>query len=972
MKNICFIVFSLLVALNIKAQYNTIELNPVSDGFVREQDGAGVFNLQYTEVRNVTKYSRETYLDFNLSDVDIDVKSASLNLFCSNYNSGTDGVLDLYAVYGNHCGSDLTWESRLMPEQMDSVSTLYTNKTEHMGVVLQWKTSDFIKKAIADGQKEITFVIKARSSSALIYFATVESPSNKPVLLLSEEPESEETDKKDLVLASLFTNNMVLQRDEKNKIWGTGLPGEKVEVYFDDTLESTDVCDDSGYWEIFMTERPADNAVSHTVKVCSGKDEILLENVVLGDVWLASGQSNMAFQVMSLKDDQLLDAMSDCDYPNLRYYDVAKIVNGGVLVNGVDKPWIYSASTSIETWSAVSFFFAREVHLTQNIPVGIINCSHGGAPADAFISEEAYASDFLLNSSKCPDGEGIYQYYKTPSSLFNKMVKKLVGYNIKGVIWYQAEANGDYADKYEIVFKGLINDWRNQWNKPDLPFLFVQLPAYERTDDGGDSWAVLREAQLETWKTTPNTGMAVTMELGDYSNIHPTNKKPVGHRLALYARGMVYGEKDIVYKSPIFKSAEIDGNNIVLSFDNMTGPLVNVKDITEFEVCGEDGNFYPAEAVIEGENVILKSDMVENPLAARYAWANASTISLFNKEGLPLSPFRTMKPEKDVINGEILFEEIKNVYASSTYPGRDAIYAVNGEGLSEDGSHVAIVNAKAWHSNGAGVPATFKIELKNPEVIVGMHYWNLNWSSQYLARGTKNVEIWVSDSADDLSQVGYDDERWIKLSDIETQIADGTSEYKGERFDFVNDKAVRWFGLNIVSLHSDSELYTGISEIKLIRKTEKYGKVTFSQSPEGGFFRVLNGEVEIKSGDDVVLGSTLSIEVNPDDGYKVKGVWANNEIVNNSEAGYSVTVENDTEIRVEFEKELTSISDISNSCLYYDSYNQVLYSDKSPVFIYDISGKLLANTSRKIIPMNIFDDGVYIAVVKEYVYRFIK
>ena len=822
MKNVTYLLllfWALFSPALFAAESQTKKLNPVADGFVREQDGKSVFHIQYAEVKNAVNYSREAYFDFDLSGVDMDVKSAMLELQVVKFASGTDISLDVYATNGNYCNSNLTWESRVTDENMEHQFSVDLNKTEHVGVYVAWNVSDFIKKALLAGEDKISFIVRAQPSSSMVQLATMES-SAVPVLTLSTDDSTIPVEPElNIQAAPLFTDNMVLQRDEKVRVWGKGIPMSLVEVFFDGNKEGDAICDAEGNWEMLMNERPADNATPHVLTIKSGEEQLEFKNVVLGDVWLAAGQSNMAFQVKTVLEEQLADAMADCDYANLRYYDVLKSVNGGALVEGKDKPWTMSAPTSIETWSAVAFFFARELHKTQNIPIGIIGCSNGGATADAFISEEAFAADPKLNAAKCPNEGGLAEYYKAPSSLFNRMVKKLVGYNIKGVVWYQGESNAIYASNYATVFKGLINDWRNQWNKPSLPFLFVQLPAYIPNGVNGTTWAEIREAQLDTWLETENTGMAVAMDLGEYDNIHPKDKAPVAHRLALFARAEVYGETGLTYKSPVFKSLDVRGNGEVwLSFDNLSSELNAVKEITEFELCGDDQIYYPAVAEIVGSQVKLTSAQVPHPVAARYAWADATTVSVYSSEGLPLSPFRSMKPKNPATDGEISFEEMKAVYASQSYPGREPVYAVNGAGLNETGGHSAVVAGQAWQSNGVDFPMFFKIELSQPKLVDAMHIWNYNWSEKYLGRGVKDVEVYMSDSDDDLSAVGYDDARWTKIADVMVDMADGTSEYLGQRFEFDNiEEPIKWFGLNILSRHiEESAVYAGISEIKLI------------------------------------------------------------------------------------------------------------------------------------------------------------
>lgn len=463
MKNSYLFILFFLVIINANAQdYNYMELNPVADGFVRQQDKKGVFNLTYTEVRNSIGFNRETYLDFNLSDINIDTRSASLSLYCSNYTAETSGDLVIYATYGNFIDDNLSWDNKLSDEQLELVSFLSTTESDKYKY-LKWDVTDFVKKAIREKQEKITFVIKAYSSdSPLINFSTLES-ENKPILLLSDEP------------------------------------------------------------------------------------------------------------------------------------------------------------------------------------------------------------------------------------------------------------------------------------------------------------------------------------------------------------------------------------------------TVNV-----------------------------------------------------------------------------LFDEINNVYASSTYPGREAVYAVNGSGLSIDGTHVASVNNTAWHSNAGGAPATFKIEFIKPEFIVGMHYWNLNWTEQYLGRGSKNVEIWISDSADDLSKVGYDDERWVKLSDIETQKADGTSGYRGERFDFAEGRSVKWLGLNILSFQNENEKYTGISEIKLIRDTKKYGKITYELPSEGGSFRIMNNGIEVNNGDRIAFGTKLTIDVTVNEGYELSALNVGDSDVKDTK---SFVVDGNMEISAVFVRQNIKILNYLPFDSIYSYYAESEYND---------------------------------------------
>jgi hypothetical protein len=261
-----------------------------------------------------------------------------------------------------------------------------------------------------------------------------------------------------------------------------------------------------------------------------------------------------------------------------------------------------------------------------------------------FRSPQAYANDAVLNAAKRPDAAGIYSYYQTPSSLYTAMISKVAGYPIKAVLWYQAEANATYWQSYKTILKGLIKDWRTQFNEPSLPWLFVQLPSF---DPSGDitkmTWAEIRDIQLQVWKDDPNTGMAVTIDLGEAANIHPTDKYTVAKRLLPYVKALVYGEQ-ITHKSPIYKSHTVQGGEMTLTFDNLGTGLKAVKAITEFEIAGADKVYKPAIATLLPDNRInLSNTTISNPVFARYAFLNFPTVSIFTTDALPLplSPFKT-------------------------------------------------------------------------------------------------------------------------------------------------------------------------------------------------------------------------------------------------------------------------------------------------------------------------------------------
>ena len=408
-------------------------------------------------------------------------------------------------------------------------------------------------------------------------------------------------------------------------------------------------------------------------------DTLTFHDVVMGDVFLSAGQSNMGFKTKNVTQDQLFDALSDADYPDLRFFDIAKVVRGGQLTGDTDKPWESATPERIPDWSAIAFFFGRDLHKDINIPVGIINCSQGGASTEAFISPESFFSDSLLNAAKRSDETDIYQYYRSPSSLYNSMVSKIVGFQIKGVIWYQGETNAQYWQSFKTVFKGLINDWRTRWNEPKLPWLYVQLPAYDAPKDHTNmNWAETRNIQLQCWKEDPTIGMVVGMDCGEPNDVHPPDKYTIVKRLLPYAKALIYDEQ-VIHKSPIYKSHEILGSDVFVSFENTGGGLMAKKEITEFEIAGEDKVYKYAKAVLLPDNRIkLSEPTVSVPVYVRYAFRNYSSISIYTSDAmpLPLSPFKTETPKRFSILG--LGDSVTRgakTYQSYLFPLWDKLFA---------------------------------------------------------------------------------------------------------------------------------------------------------------------------------------------------------------------------------------------------------------------------------------------------------
>jgi len=443
----------------------------------------------------------------------------------------------------------------------------------------------------------------------------------------------------DVKLPSIIGDNMVLQQECRLKIWGWAEAGEKVKVTMGKMTAET-AADKDGKWTVTLPAMPAGGP--HTITI-SGKNTIELKNVMVGEVWLGSGQSNMAMGVNGVKNAK--QEIAAADYPNIRLFLVSRRPFLKPLDN-VGGQWVVCSPNTVKGFSAVMYFFGRELHKELKLPVGLIASAWGGTliepwlPLAALESEDKLAN--LAQRAKKPAQVNQRSIHQHPTALYNGMINGLVGYAMRGVLWYQGESNVMSNDQnYLIKQRALIEGWRKAWGQGDFPFLYVQLAPWNRYKVG---WLpLIWEAQLKCL-SIPNTGMAVTTDItGNVGNIHPPNKQDVGKRLALWALAKTYGRSGIVYSGPLYKSVEIKGNEIHISFDHVGGGLMarDGEPLTHFAIAGQDKKFLPAKARIEGDKVVVSSEQVAKPLAVRFAWDKTAMPNLCNKEGLPASPFRT-------------------------------------------------------------------------------------------------------------------------------------------------------------------------------------------------------------------------------------------------------------------------------------------------------------------------------------------
>lgn len=492
----------------------------------------------------------------------------------------------------------------------------------------------------------------------------------------------------------LFSDGVVLQQGVEIPVWGTASENEEVTVQFHGQTAKAVAKD--GKWMVRLKPETAGGPYEMEIE---GVNELFIRNVMVGEVWVCSGQSNMQWKMSQCPNYK--EEMAGANYPKLRMFTVGQKIAARGPETVVSGSWAECSPATIPNFSAVGYFFGRDLHKAKGVAVGLINSSWGGTPAQAWTSlsgleaepelagyvnaiknklaswdqdavvypqlQQKYQQDLKLWNEnpeikawteevskaraaglaippqpaapvrpKAPQPPGGDQ--NTATVLWNGMISPLLPYAIKGVIWYQGEANNGKAAEYATLFPRMIRDWREKWGQGEFPFLFVQIAPFNGMSPE------IREAQLVSWQKTPNTAMAVITDVGEAGDIHPKRKEPVGARLALAARALAYGEK-IVYSGPVYASHKVEGNKVVLSFDHIGGGLM-AKDgaLKGFTIAGADQKFVPATAEIKADKVIVSCPEIAAPVAVRYGWINVPDVNLFNKEGLPATPFRTDKP----------------------------------------------------------------------------------------------------------------------------------------------------------------------------------------------------------------------------------------------------------------------------------------------------------------------------------------
>lgn len=437
-------------------------------------------------------------------------------------------------------------------------------------------------------------------------------------------------------LPRIFSDGMVLQRDQATPVWGWADPGEVVAIEFARQKISTKA-DLDGRWAVALDPMPA-SSVPLTMHV----GPLSIANVLVGDVFQVSGQSNAAMSMGSCK--RFSGTMEDIESTTLTSVRIFQIPSGvfkdtpqeDVPVNCV---WDSLRPENNAGYSAIAFYFARELYRHLQVPIGIVRASHAGGRAEIKMPKEALLSfelgrKFYENGLKRPKVDGGY-----PSSDWNGAIAPVIRFGKRGIIWYQGEHNaGSDSFGYCETLPVLIQSWREACGHQEMPFIIVQLPAF---DSKGNGWPMLRDSQLAVYRQTKKAGFVVTIDHGEKNDIHPADKKPIGERLAMEARRLIYGDT-VTGCGPLFDGFSVEGDKVTVRFSG--GSLKKIGD--GFKIAGEDRQFFPAVAKINGNSVVVSHSEVPNPKAVRYAWEAFPTVSLFDENGLPASPFRTDNWEK--------------------------------------------------------------------------------------------------------------------------------------------------------------------------------------------------------------------------------------------------------------------------------------------------------------------------------------
>jgi sialate O-acetylesterase len=480
-----------------------------------------------------------------------------------------------------------------------------------------------------------------------------------------------------LNLPRIFNDNMVLQRDQPVKVWGWAEPGQKVELSFAGQTKSAEA-GTSGKWMITLDPLKA-CADPAELTVQAGNSKVVIKNVLVGEVWICSGQSNMEWVINDTHNAK--ETIADAKYPLIRHFKVPHVTNTKPQKD-LPGDWQVCAPDKVAWFTAVGYHFGLQLHKKLNVPIGLINTSWGGTRIEPWTDPDGFAispklsgiteqiakanqeyranlgkhlnavenwvkqaREQLSASGDVPAFPALPEHSLNradrPTAIYHAMVAPLVPFTIRGAIWYQGESNNGEGMLYFEKMKALVGSWRRIWGQGEFPFLFVQLAPFKYNNP--QALPGIWEAQ-EASLSIPQTGMAVITDISNILDIHPRNKLEVGRRLALWALAKTYGQEGFEYSGPVYQSMKVDGNKIILSFTHAQGlKALDGKPLTWFTIAGEDKNFVEAKAEIDGEQVVVSAASVEKPVAVRFGWHEIAEPNFANGAGLPASPFRTDK-----------------------------------------------------------------------------------------------------------------------------------------------------------------------------------------------------------------------------------------------------------------------------------------------------------------------------------------
>jgi sialate O-acetylesterase len=452
--------------------------------------------------------------------------------------------------------------------------------------------------------------------------------------------------KSEVKLPALFSDHMVLQQQSRVAIWGWAKKGSTVTITPSWSKKSvTTKTDTAGKWKIYVTTPEAGGPYKITV---NDGVPVLLDDIMIGEVWLCSGQSNMEMPMKGFKGQPVLEsneAILHARNKNIRVITVPRASSLEPLEN-FKGHWEQASPVSIAEFSATAYYFGKLLNEILDVPVGLLHVSYSGSNIEAWM-DASWLKEFDVKDIPVKS-DSIQTPNRTPTLLYNGMLSPVTGYGIKGCIWYQGESNYTDPDLYEKLFEKMVKEWRTQWGSSDFPFYYAQIAPFnyaqfpqEELKEKYNS-AYLRDAQRKAMKNIPNSGMAVLMDTGEKDNIHPANKKAAGNRLAYWALGKTYDVKGFTYASPSYDRMEIKDSTIIISFENAPDGITSFGEtLMCFEIAGKDKKFYPATATLGRKSVTVSSPQVKDPVAVRYAFKDFVKGDLFGTSGLPVSSFRT-------------------------------------------------------------------------------------------------------------------------------------------------------------------------------------------------------------------------------------------------------------------------------------------------------------------------------------------